>query len=282
MRRFGVLAIVLGMTGLLVGSVLAATISGNAGNNVLRGTSKADKIYGYGGNDALFGLAGNDILYGGSGNDVLTGGAGNDKLYGGAGRDALLGGAGNDTLVGGAGVDTLKCGAGRDTVIADASDSVGADCEVVKGLSNGGSEPSPTPEPTPTPTPTATARDGTYVGMTSQNEKITFRVAAGGTQIWDGTVNTVNYSCQPPDIYSLDMPGWGFTGHGPINASGGFSISFEDDYDLGGGYTLHESWNFSGNITSGGTATGTLKDVLTYSFGLTCQAPNVTWTALLS
>ena len=54
--RVAILAAVLG--GLVVSSALAATIVGTAGNDVLRGTAKADRLICKGGNDRLFGLAG--------------------------------------------------------------------------------------------------------------------------------------------------------------------------------------------------------------------------------
>src|SRR3989454_5025230 len=94
--------LVTGLALLLSASAPAATIVGTAKNEVIRGTAKADKLYGK---------------------------AGNDKLYGLGGNDTLVGGAGNDTLVGGAGSDKLQCGPGHDVVIADAKDSVLADCE---------------------------------------------------------------------------------------------------------------------------------------------------------
>jgi Ca2+-binding RTX toxin-like protein len=55
---------------------------------------------------------------GGAGNDVITGGDGNDTLIGGDGNDTLIGGRGNDTLIGGAGDDTFvwNPGDGSDTI----------------------------------------------------------------------------------------------------------------------------------------------------------------------
>jgi Ca2+-binding RTX toxin-like protein len=85
----------------------AATIGGSARNDTLRGTARADKLYGLAGSDKLYGLGGNDYLNGGAGNDVL---------------------------VGGPGADILVCGPGVDTVVADAADTIGADCEKVTGL----------------------------------------------------------------------------------------------------------------------------------------------------
>ncbi|MDF0376592.1 Ig-like domain-containing protein, partial [Methylophilus sp. YYY-1] len=80
-------------------------IGGDAGDNVVNGTS---------GNDIIYGYAGNDTLNGGNGNDILRGGAGNDTLNGGNGNDILIGGKGNDTLTGGAGVDVFKWDQGDD------------------------------------------------------------------------------------------------------------------------------------------------------------------------
>ena len=85
----------------------AGTIRGTPRNDALRGSAAADRLYGLAGNDKLYGLAGNDYLSGGPGNDVLAGGPG---------------------------ADTVLCGPGRDTVVADASDRISADCEVVQGL----------------------------------------------------------------------------------------------------------------------------------------------------
>ena len=66
--------------------------------------------------------------------DVLKGSPRNDKIYGKTGNDRLYGYGGNDLLVGGPGADLLACGAGRDIAIADKTDRVGRDCEVVRGL----------------------------------------------------------------------------------------------------------------------------------------------------
>jgi Ca2+-binding RTX toxin-like protein len=58
-------------------------------------------------------------LDGGTGNDVLVGGDGNDTLIGGDGNDTLLGGVGNDVLLGGPGLDVLDGGPGNNTIIQD-------------------------------------------------------------------------------------------------------------------------------------------------------------------
>lgn len=59
-------------------------------NDVITGSTQADKINGLGGNDALDGGAGNDQIDGGEGNDLIAGGAGSDIIHGGAGNDQIL------------------------------------------------------------------------------------------------------------------------------------------------------------------------------------------------
>ncbi len=96
-----------------------ARFHGEAGNDILIGSTKADILRGGEGDDDLFGGDGADALYGDAGNDVLRGQAGNDQLFGGYGDDRLLGGDGNDNLDGGAGVDIFKGGSGADRIYAD-------------------------------------------------------------------------------------------------------------------------------------------------------------------
>lgn len=100
----------------------ARVIKGTGGNDRLTGTSSRDAIYGKGGSDALSGRAGNDVLVGGRGADRLSGGTGSDRLSAGAGSDFVI--------VRGGGRDSVACGGGLDTVVADASDTIAANCEV--------------------------------------------------------------------------------------------------------------------------------------------------------
>lgn len=99
---------------LLVGGDLDGT--GNVHNNVITGTSGANRLWGLDGADRLEGNAGNDILVGGRNNDTLLGGNNSDILYGGDDDDRLDGGASNDTLYGGLGADAFIGGTGTDTV----------------------------------------------------------------------------------------------------------------------------------------------------------------------
>ncbi|GAB3663126.1 peroxidase family protein [Ramlibacter alkalitolerans] len=93
-------------------------IQGTAGNDVLVGDDRYERIYGLGGDDQLFGMGASDVLVGGLGNDVISGGDGDDTLDGGAGNDTLVGGDGDDILDGGLGNDTIDGGAGNDTILA--------------------------------------------------------------------------------------------------------------------------------------------------------------------
>ena len=66
---------------------------------------------------------------GGTGDDLITGGAGADALTGGPGLDELNGGAGNDRIYAADGeADTIDCGTGDDRAVTDASDVV-TNCE---------------------------------------------------------------------------------------------------------------------------------------------------------
>ena len=100
--------------------VTLAQTPDRSGNDILRGTARADGINGQAGNDRIFGLAGNDVLIGGTGNDLLIGGTGSDRLVGASGDDILRGGADSDTLLAGTGNDQLFGDAGNDILNGDA------------------------------------------------------------------------------------------------------------------------------------------------------------------
>ena len=98
-------------------------IRGGLGNDTINGDSGDDIISGYDGDDRLNGGLGNDSVHGGNGNDTLWGESGNDRLNGGDSNDVLFGGQGTDYLVGGKGADTyvFSLGEGKDTI----TDNVG-------------------------------------------------------------------------------------------------------------------------------------------------------------
>jgi Ca2+-binding RTX toxin-like protein len=84
--------------------------TGNILNNILIGTTAANKLSGGDGNDSLFGSSGNDSLLGGAGDDTLDGGVGIDTLNGGAGNDIYTVDNLSDTITEGlnAGIDLVK------------------------------------------------------------------------------------------------------------------------------------------------------------------------------
>ncbi|MGF1523455.1 MAG: glycoside hydrolase family 9 protein [Leptolyngbyaceae cyanobacterium] len=105
------------------GSSSRTHYQGDAINNTLMGSHRADLLEGQKGNDRLRGGNGNDtlrgrghddMLEGGNHHDLLLGGWGQDKLIGGNGQDTLHGEGGHDWLVGGNGRDLLKGGQDRD------------------------------------------------------------------------------------------------------------------------------------------------------------------------
>ena len=87
------------------GAVLAANLTGYAGNDVILGGD---------GNDRLFGGSGMDVLRGYGGDDFLNGGVDDDSIYGGDGLDRIVGDGGHDRIFGGNGDDAIYAGAGND------------------------------------------------------------------------------------------------------------------------------------------------------------------------
>jgi hypothetical protein len=93
------------------------TLTGTAGNDVLRGTRKKDVISGLAGNDTITGLNGKDTACGGDGDDSVSGNNAKDRLFGDAGNDTLSGGNGKDSMDGGDGTDTCNGGRGKDKAV---------------------------------------------------------------------------------------------------------------------------------------------------------------------
>lgn len=98
------------------------TLTGGAGQNLLRGEAGDDSLVGGGAFDDLHGNMGDDTLMGGGGGDWVVGGQGADSLFGQAGDDAVLGNLGGDTVNGGAGNDVVRGGQGNDMVVGGYGD----------------------------------------------------------------------------------------------------------------------------------------------------------------
>ena len=233
MRKIFFTALVLIASGALVTGLVAAplkTITGTPKNDVLRGTAAADTLIGRGGNDRLYGKAGNDTLVGGGGNDLLVGGPGKDKL---------------------------RCGPGHDTAIADASDTVGSDCETVKGLA--GSTPTPPPEPTPpappAPPPAPTAKAGHYCGFTNQGKSICFDASTTTVSHFE---TTSDVDCGTATLSDFSLR---FGGSTPIQADLSFSFSYDGPITTSPDSpfkNVSTSYSLTGKFDTAGNAAGTL------------------------
>ena len=112
-----------------VGTILVASLSGEAGKDTLTAGAPVLLLFGGDGDDQLDGRGNGDgFLVGGSGVDVIQGGPakdemagndGNDHLFGGSGPDIVKGDEGNDELHGGPDADAMFGGSGADTVTGD-------------------------------------------------------------------------------------------------------------------------------------------------------------------
>ncbi len=120
-----------------------------------------------------------------------------------------------------------------------------------------------------------------YAGTTSQNEKVTFEVPAGGTSIKDFRLSDLNMSCQPPNLVSVNAPGLTLA-ETPVavNADSTFSIGVSDSGVIEG-YPYTDNIKVTGKF-SGTTASGTYEENFSIDLGfivIACTAPGVTWNA---
>jgi len=88
-------------TGIAAGDTFASieVVQGSDHDDILRGDTAANSIFGAAGDDEIVGRGGDDTLYGRGGDDNLSGGGNDDTLRGGSGADVLNGGAGRDRAV---------------------------------------------------------------------------------------------------------------------------------------------------------------------------------------
>lgn len=113
---------------------------------LLNTSAAPSKLVGGPAGDTLIAYDSADEIDGGGGGDTIEGGYGDDRITGGPGRDVINAdagtnscnflvcriGSGNDTVQLRDGEqDSVVCGPGADTVVADAVDTVAADCETV-------------------------------------------------------------------------------------------------------------------------------------------------------
>jgi serralysin len=109
------------------------TVTGSAGDDVLRSLSGDDSVGGGLGNDTLDGGTGADTVMAGSGNDLivdasglnyLRGEDGNDSISGGSDFDDANGNMGNDTIHGNGGDDYSVGGKDNDNLFGDAGNDI--------------------------------------------------------------------------------------------------------------------------------------------------------------
>lgn len=106
------------------------TIVGTDGDDVLRGTPRADVIVARGGNDIVIGEGaqdmiclghGDDAAFGKGGFDIIDAGPGDDVVNGGPGTDFVIGQGGRDQLEDNGTGDFLQSGSGADVLTVDTS-----------------------------------------------------------------------------------------------------------------------------------------------------------------
>ena len=89
----------------LLTDTAGSRIFAGAGNDVVIGSDRWDRMQGGPGDDSLFGFAGRDWMRGGPGADVVAGHDGIDDLHGGGGADTIYATRNDANVRGGAGQD---------------------------------------------------------------------------------------------------------------------------------------------------------------------------------
>ena len=121
------------------GKFIAGTAGDDFIGSALSSSLVANSIYGFGGNDVIYtggpeglvrGGAGDDVIHGEATYNSLNGNAGNDWLYGGDGESWLYGEDGSDVLIRGAGDGGMAGGAGADVFRVHTSSGI-SNCEIL-------------------------------------------------------------------------------------------------------------------------------------------------------
>ena len=106
---------------------------GGTGFDVLYGAQENDTLYAVDANgradtvgSRMFAGAGNDVVYGSDRWDRIQGGDGADRIFGYEGRDWIRAGGGNDVVVGGGSIDDVRGGWGNDSITITTGDVVRA------------------------------------------------------------------------------------------------------------------------------------------------------------
>lgn len=144
------------------------------------------------------------------------------------------------------------------------------------------SPPPSAPPPPPPPPPPPAVRPGHYIGVTSQNERISFDITSDSRGLANLYVNDINQNCTDGGTTYQNRIDWPVLVTS-VDSDGKFSrtVTFDVSYVDAGGKTYPATNTFSiqGRI-SGTTAGGALK--LDTSGSLNCSSGTVTWTVTLS
>jgi len=228
-----------------IASTATLGITGDAGNNVLRGGSAADSIVGGAGDDVIDGAGGRDYLYGGDGNDTI--------IY-----------DGTDVVAdGGVGVDTLRIVQSTLVNVNLAnSDQVTNDLSAVSGFENVDGTGS-----TASLVLTGNAGSNTIIGG---NNDDTINGGAGADTLIGGTGNdTMTYDAADISMDAgvgqdaLVLNQSAVTTVNLFNAAdqivgGGITTGFDDVVGVGSSATLILTGNAGNNSLLGGTGNDSL------------------------
>jgi S1-C subfamily serine protease len=148
--------------------------------------------------------------------------------------------------------------------------------------------PSPAPPPStpapapPPPPPSPAARPGHYLGITTQNERISFDITSDGRGLANLYINDINQNCTDGSTTyqnRIDWKGFAF----PVGSDGRFSYSANWDTSYidpdGKVYPAVNTFSITGAV-SGSSAAGTFK--LDTTGSLNCSSGTVNWNAGLS
>ena len=112
---------------------LGPFVSGDAGDDVLEGSSGTDFFGGGSGSDTLLGSGGFDFMFGDEDDDVIQGNGAGDIIYAQDGADDIAGGAGQDFIEANDGRhDEIDCGADEDFAEVDRRRDNYSNCEEIR------------------------------------------------------------------------------------------------------------------------------------------------------
>lgn len=92
------------------------TKQGTSGDDVIKGTQRADVVWAGAGDDEIDTLSGDDVICAGRGRDVVLAGMADDRIWAGTGNDRVTAGRGYDFVHGEDGADRILGGDQSDEI----------------------------------------------------------------------------------------------------------------------------------------------------------------------